>query len=71
MTGIEFSATALFTAIVVNQWRECKSRFPAVIGFISAVLFYFLIGPDNFILPALSASMILLVFFKDHIYKEV
>lgn len=69
MAGIEFSATAFFTAVVVNQWREFESHIPAVIGFISAVLFYFLTGPDHFILPALSVSMILLVILKNHIHK--
>jgi len=69
MIGIEFSATAFFTAVVVNQWRECKSYIPAITGFISAILFYLLIGKGNFILPALSASMIILVIFKDYVHK--
>lgn len=68
LTGIDFSATAFFAAVVVNQWRECTSYIPAIIGFLSAILFYLFVGPDNFILPALSVSMISLVVLKDHIH---
>jgi len=71
MTGIDFSATAFFVVVVVNQWREYDSHIPAITGFASAILFYFLIGPDNFILPALSVSMISLIILKDHIHMGV
>ena len=61
MTGIDFSATALFVAVVVNQWRESPSHLPALIGFASAIAFYFILGPDQLILPALSVSVLALV----------
>jgi 4-azaleucine resistance transporter AzlC len=65
MTGIDFSATAFFCVVVVNQWRQSKSHLPALTGLISAVIFYAILGADNFILPALSVSMIFLVVSKD------
>lgn len=64
MAGIEFSATALFVAVVVNQWRAAETHIPAILGFASAVLFYFLLGPDNLILPALSVSVVALMLLK-------
>lgn len=67
MAGIEFSATALFVAVVVNQWREAKSHLPALIGLASAILFYFVLGPDQLILPALSMSVVTLVLLKNRI----
>ncbi|MCE5343342.1 MAG: AzlC family ABC transporter permease [Eubacteriales bacterium] len=70
LTGIDFSATALFTAVVVNQWREARSHLPAVIGFISAIFFYFVLGPDQMILPALSASVVALLFVKKRLPTE-
>jgi 4-azaleucine resistance transporter AzlC len=70
LTGIDFSATALFTAVVVNQWRQAHSHLPAIIGFGSALLFYFLLGPDQMILPALSASVVTLLFVKKRIPTE-
>jgi len=67
MAGIEFSATAFFTAVVVNQWKESRSHIPALVGLCSAVLFYFVAGPDGMILPALSVIMVTLLLFKDRI----
>lgn len=67
ITGIDFSATALFTAVCVNQWRQFDSHIPAITGFISAIVFYIILGADNFILPALSASLIVLAILKDRI----
>ena len=64
MTGIEFSATALFVTVVVNQWLEAKTHLPAIIGLASAILFYFVLGPDQLILPALSVSVIALVLLR-------
>ncbi len=63
--GIDFSATAFFVTVVVNQWMECKSRVPAVAGFVSAAVFWVLLGPDNFILPALSVSVVVLAAMKE------
>ena len=67
MRGIEFSATAFFTTICVDQWRRFGSRIPAVTGFAAAMAFYALLGPDRFLLPALSVSLIVLLVLRDRI----
>lgn len=51
--GIEFVMTSLFTVIVVGQWREARSRYPAVAGFGLSVLSVLLFGPDRFLIPAM------------------
>ena len=51
-------------AVVVNQWQASPSHIPAFIGLGSAVRFYFVLGPDQMILPALSASVIALAALK-------
>jgi 4-azaleucine resistance transporter AzlC len=57
-TGIEFSMTALFTAIVVEQWREKSNRLPILMGAGFTLLFLLVLGPDSyFILPALALSV--------------
>lgn len=71
MSGIEFSATALFVAVVVNQWREAKSHIPAIVGVASAVAFYFLLGPDRLILPALSMSAVALMLLRGRIQPRL
>lgn len=67
MDGIGFTATAFFVTVVVNQWREVDSHLPAIVGLVSALVFFFAFGADNFILPALSMSVIVLVILKDRI----
>lgn len=71
LTGIEFSATAFFAAVCVSQWRELDSHIPALTGVTSAILFYMLLGPDNFLLPALSMSMIVLLIMKDRVNMQM
>lgn len=71
MRGIEFSATALFTAICVDQWRRFGSHIPAVAGFAASIVFYFLLGPDRFLLPALSASLVALLVLRDRIAPKM
>ena len=70
MTGIDFSATAFFIVVVVNQWQQCKSKLPAITGLVCALLFYLILGPDNFLIPALSVSIVVLVILKDRILRE-
>lgn len=60
-TGIDFSMTALFVAIVVEQWQESKSHAPALIGFLTSLFFLIVLGADKFILPALSVSVVILL----------
>lgn len=65
--GIEFAATAFFLVVVVNQWQQCPSKIPVITGITSSVLFYFLLGAENFLIPALSISLIVLVMLRDRV----
>lgn len=67
MTGIEFSATAFFVTVCINQWRLFGSHIPAIAGFVSAIVFYILFGADTFLLPALSVSLVVMMMMKDRI----
>ena len=59
--GIEFSMTALFVAIVVEQWLTTKNHLPAILGFICAVVCLVIFGPEHFLIPAMLAIMVLLI----------
>ncbi len=67
LTGIDFSATAFFATVCVSQWMGPGSRIPALTGLACAAGFMILVGADRFLLPALSASLVLLLFLKDFI----
>lgn len=69
-TGIDFSMTALFIAIVVEQWQERKSHFPAVLGAVCGILWLMVLGPDRFILPALCSCVAVLLLARGHIARD-
>lgn len=71
-SGIEFSMTALFVVIFIDQIKASKSKLPAFIGVICAILCLIIFGPSNFILPSLIVTVALLMAFKRQIVsKEV
>lgn len=66
-TGIDFSMTALFIVIVVEQWQETKSHFPALLGAVCGILWLVVLGPDRFILPALCSCVVILLLVRRRI----
>ncbi|MFA6929291.1 MAG: AzlC family ABC transporter permease [Lentisphaeria bacterium] len=65
--GIEFSMTALFVIIFLNQWKQCRSHLPAVTGLCFGVFFLILLGPDAFLLPTLGATVGLLLVLRQKV----
>lgn len=64
-TGIDFSMTALFVVIVLNQWLDSKEHRPALIGALIGVICLLLFGPDKFLLPALTLISLILIGVKN------
>ena len=62
--GIEFSMTALFVTVFVEQWLTAKNHWPAIIGLLCAVACLCIFGKDNFLIPTMIAIMIALLFTK-------
>ena len=70
-TGIDFAMTSLFTVIFVEQWMSAKCHIPAFLGLGAAAVSLALLGPDNFILPAMIAICVMLVAMRGRLAKEV
>ena len=70
MTGVDFSMTALFTVILVDQLRGAKTRLPAIAALISSVACLALIGAENFILPSLFITVAALTLLRGRLEKE-
>lgn len=70
ITGIDFSMTALFIVIFINQWKESKSHLPAWTGALSAGFFLLLLGPEHFLLPSLAGSVAVLLILKRRLEEE-
>lgn len=71
LKGIDFSMTALFTVIVVEQWEKASNHIPSVIGGISAILCLILFGADKFLIPTMILITFSLFVFRKAIAKEV
>ena len=66
-TGIDFAMTALFVVIFIEQWYSYQSHLPALVGMVCGVASLVIFGAGAFILPALIASVCLLLVFKNSI----
>ena len=66
-TGIDFSMTALFITIVIDQWKENREHIPVFCGFFAALLCLFFFGAGHFIIPALLCITVSLMLFRRRI----
>jgi len=72
MEGIDFSLTALFLTVFVEQWLSTKNHMAAVVGVVASVLCLILFGSDKFLIPAmiLIATALILLRKKEGITNE-
>lgn len=70
LSGIDFSMTALFVTVVVEQWIKEKEHRPAIIGLISSIACLLIFGADNFIIPDMIGITILLTVFRKPIERR-
>lgn len=68
--GLEFVLTALFITIFVSQWQNSERHFSALCGLAVTLLSLVLIGPQNFVLPALvGMTAIFVIVYRQGGYK--
>ncbi len=65
-TGVDFSMTALFVVLFVDQWRSYGYKIPAVTGLVSSAFFLILLGADSFIFPSLVFSAAILILTRSY-----
>lgn len=63
--GIDFSLTALFVTVFVEQWQSAKDHIPAVTGIVSALLCLILFGADNFLIPTMILITLALTVYRN------
>lgn len=59
--GIDFSLTALFIVILLEQMQNAKSKLPVLVAAISGILCIAVFGRGNFILPSLLITVSVLL----------
>jgi len=55
--GLDFTLTALFVVIFLNQWAKRANRSSSLIGVGCSLLCLILFGPDGFIIPAMALML--------------
>lgn len=69
--GMEFSMTALFVVLFVEQWLTDKdSRILAVIGVGLSFLCLVILGADRFIVPSMILIVVVLAFLRKPLQKK-
>ena len=51
--GIDFSMTALFVVVFLEQWQSTKKHFSACLGVIGSLICLLIFGESRFIIPAM------------------
>lgn len=70
-TGMEFSMTALFTTIYIQQWIDSQNHVAAVTGLAATALSRVLLGEDLFLLAAMAIILIVLTVMRKSIEKDL
>ncbi|MBQ3110218.1 MAG: AzlC family ABC transporter permease [Clostridia bacterium] len=62
--GIEFSMTALFVTVFVEQWISTKNHISAVCGLLASVVCLAIFGKDSFLIPSMIAILVILTLIR-------
>ena len=69
-TGIDFSMTALFTTVFIQQWIDSKCHIPALLGLSATFICRLLFGRDLFLIPAMVIIIGVLIMMRRKIEEE-
>lgn len=58
--GIDFSMTALFIVVFIEQWKGTSDHLSAVIGVAASVICLMIFGSDSFLIPSMIVIIVLL-----------
>ena len=68
--GIEFSMTALFITVFVDQWLSTKKHSSAVMGLIVSLVFLLIFGSESFLIPSMIGIIAMLTLFRKQFDTE-
>ena len=70
MEGLGFALTALFTVLLIEQFKRCTVRFPFIIAAAAGIAALVLLGKKNMLIAAVAASILVLMLFKNWIGRH-
>lgn len=62
--GIDFSLTALFITVFVEQWKSTSDHVPAIIGLAASVVCLVIFGTGNFLIPTMILITLCLTIYR-------
>lgn len=68
--GLEFSLTALFVVLCIEQYKNLKNPIPFLIGGFSSLCALFFVANDKMLVTSILISLVLLFFFKGKLTHE-
>ena len=69
--GVDFAMTALFVVLLAEQVKKAENRLPAAIGLGCSLVSLVIFGAGNFLIPALAAITLLLLFTRPQLERKV
>ena len=64
-TGIDFSMTALFVTVFIEQWLTTKNHIPAILGVVATAICLCIFGSEIFLIPSMVIITIVLLFMRN------
>ena len=69
-TGIDFSMTALFLVVMVEQWRSTCEHTPALVGLGVSLVCLLIFGSSNFLIPSMIGITVALTLLRGTMEKR-
>lgn len=69
-TGIDFSMTALFLVVMVEQWRSTRDHTPALVGLGVSLVCLLIFGRSNFLIPSMIGITVALTLLRGTMEKR-
>jgi len=67
--GLDFSLTALFVVLAIEQYKKDKNLTPFFIGAFASIVTFFVVSRENMLLFAILFSIVLMFLFKKRLEK--
>ncbi len=69
--GLEFSLTALFVVLCIEQYKNLQNIFPFIIGAFASIASIALVPSDKMLITSICISLVLLFTFKQKVQNEL
>ncbi len=69
-SNIEFSLTALFIVLCIEQYKNLQNSIPFLIGTLASIFALIFVPSDKMLVVAISLSLLLLFFFRQRLNNE-